>query len=51
MQYPQPSSGTKSISYRITVGAPDRTLSSAEINAVRAGIIDKLQALGYELKV
>jgi phenylalanyl-tRNA synthetase beta chain len=50
-QYPQPTSGTKSISYRITVGAPDRTLSSTEINAVRAGIIDKLQALGYELKV
>jgi phenylalanyl-tRNA synthetase beta chain len=50
-QYPQPSSGTKSISYRVTVGAPDRTLSSAEISAVRAEIIDKLQALGYELKV
>jgi phenylalanyl-tRNA synthetase beta chain len=50
-QYPQPSSGTKSISYRVTVGAPDRTLSSGEINAVRAEIIDKLQALGYELKV
>jgi len=48
---PQVPEGTKSISYRVTVGAPDRTLSSADINAVRAGLIDKLQALGYELKV
>jgi phenylalanyl-tRNA synthetase beta chain len=43
--------GTKSLTYRMTVGAPDRTLSSAEINAVRAHIIDKLQEQGYELKV
>ena len=48
---PQVPEGTKSVSYRVTVGAADRTLSSAEINAVRAEIIDKLQALGYELKV
>jgi phenylalanyl-tRNA synthetase beta chain len=43
--------GRKSVTFRVTVGAPDRTLPSAEINAVRAEIIDKLRSLGYELKV
>jgi phenylalanyl-tRNA synthetase beta chain len=41
----------KSISYRLTVAAPDRTLSSDEVSAVRARIIDSMRSEGYELRV
>ena len=41
----------KSFTYRVTVGAPDRTLSSSEITAIRNGIIEGLAGLGYELRV
>ncbi len=41
----------KSVSYRITVGAPDRTLSSEEGGAVRERIIAGMRAAGYELRV
>jgi phenylalanyl-tRNA synthetase beta chain len=43
--------GSKSISFRITVGSPDRTLSSEEAGAIRNDIIEGMRALGYELRV
>jgi phenylalanyl-tRNA synthetase beta chain len=43
--------GRKSVSFRIVAGAPDRTLSSAEITGIRTRIIDGLSGLGYELRV
>jgi phenylalanyl-tRNA synthetase beta chain len=43
--------GFKSVSYRITIGSADRTLSSDEVGAIRNGIIDGMRALGYELRV
>jgi phenylalanyl-tRNA synthetase beta chain len=43
--------GMKSVSYRLTVGAPDRTLSSEEVGAVRSRIIDGMRTFGYELRV
>ena len=50
---PTPSSGEKarSLSYRLTVGASDRTLSADEVGAIRSRIIDGMRAAGYELKV
>src|SRR5262249_47623517 len=44
-------SGQRSLSYRVTIGAPDRTLSADEAGEVRAGIIDGLRAAGYELRL
>ena len=41
----------KSVSYRITVGAPDRTLSADEAGAVRTRVIEALQEAGYELRI
>ncbi len=41
----------KSISFRITVGASDRTLSSEEVTAVRNRIIEAMRASGYDLRV
>jgi phenylalanyl-tRNA synthetase beta chain len=43
--------GAKSVSFRLTVGSPERTLSSDEIAAIRATIIVRMQDLGYELRV
>jgi len=43
--------GSKSVSFRITVGSPDRTLSSDEVGAVRSGLIEGMRGLGYELRV
>jgi phenylalanyl-tRNA synthetase beta chain len=43
--------GTRSLSYRLSVGAPDRTLSSQEVSAIRARIIDGMQGQSYRLKV
>jgi phenylalanyl-tRNA synthetase beta chain len=43
--------GTKSVSFRLTVGSPERTLSSEEIAAIRGTIIDRMRELGYELRV
>ena len=42
--------GQRSLSYRLTVGAPDRTLSSEEVSAIRTRIIEGMRAR-YELKV
>jgi phenylalanyl-tRNA synthetase beta chain len=43
--------GTKSVSFRVTVGSEERTLSSEEIAGVRAAIIDGMRGSGYELRV
>ena len=43
--------GRKSVSFRLTVGSPERTLSSDEVSEVRARIIDGMRGLGYELRV
>jgi phenylalanyl-tRNA synthetase beta chain len=41
----------QSLTYRVTLTAPDRTLSSDETSSIRSGIIDALRAEGYELRV
>jgi phenylalanyl-tRNA synthetase beta chain len=41
----------KSVSFRLTVGAADRTLSSEEVAATRNRIIDAMRGAGYELRV
>jgi phenylalanyl-tRNA synthetase beta subunit len=38
------------MTYRITVGSPERTLSSDEINAVRDRIIEGVRGLGHETR-
>jgi len=43
--------GTKSISFRLTVGAADHTLSSEEVTGIRNRIIEAMRAEGYELRV
>ena len=43
--------GFKSVTYRITVGSAERTLSSEEVGAVRNSIIEGMRADGYELRV
>jgi phenylalanyl-tRNA synthetase beta chain len=43
--------GTKSVSFRLTLAAPDRTLSSEEVGGVRSAIIEGMRSLGYELRV
>ena len=41
----------QSLTYRVTLTAPDRTLSSDEASAVRSAIIEVLREEGYELRV
>ena len=41
----------KSMSYRLTVGAQDRTLSSDDVAVIRNRVIEALQKAGYELRV
>ena len=41
----------KSVSYRATVGADDRTLSAEEAGAIRARIIESLHSAGYDLRI
>jgi len=43
--------GSKSVSFRVTVGSPERTLSSEEVGQIRAAMIDGMRGLGYELRV
>ena len=43
--------GQKSVSFRLTVGSPDRTLSSEEAGEIRARIIEGMRARGYDLRV
>jgi phenylalanyl-tRNA synthetase beta chain len=41
----------KSVSFRLTVGSAERTLSSEEVGEIRARIIEGMRGLGYELRV
>jgi len=41
----------QSLTYRVTLSAPDRTLSSEEVGGVRASIIETLRSAGYELRL
>jgi phenylalanyl-tRNA synthetase beta chain len=41
----------KSVSYRVTVGSSERTLSSEEVAEVRSKIIEGMRSLGYDLRV
>jgi phenylalanyl-tRNA synthetase beta chain len=43
--------GAKSVSFRVTVASPERTLSSEEAGEIRAAIIAGMRGLGYELRV
>ena len=44
--------GTRSVSFRLTVGAADHTLSSDEVTGIRNGIAyESMQGAGYELRV
>jgi phenylalanyl-tRNA synthetase beta chain len=43
--------GSKSVTFRVTVGSPERTLSSEEVGQIREGIIERMRGLGYELRV
>src|SRR6185436_18692944 len=43
--------GERSLSYRLTVGAADRTLSADEAGTIRSRIIDGMRAAGYDLRV
>jgi phenylalanyl-tRNA synthetase beta chain len=43
--------GRKSVSFRLTVAAPDHTLSLEEVGGIRNGIIEGLRGLGYELRL
>jgi phenylalanyl-tRNA synthetase beta chain len=43
--------GYKSVSFRITIGSADSTLSSEAVGAIRNSIIDGMRSLGYELRV
>ncbi len=42
--------GEKSVSFRVVVGASDRTLSAADITAVRERIVEGLKSDGYHLR-
>ncbi len=43
--------GQQSVSFRLTVGSPERTLSSEEAGEIRARIIEGMRERGYELRV
>jgi phenylalanyl-tRNA synthetase beta chain len=43
--------GKQSVSFRLTVGSPERTLSSEEVSEIRGRIIEGMRGLGYELRV
>ena len=45
------SPGQRSVSFRIAVGAPGKTLSSEEVGAVRQRMIDGMTTRGYELRL
>jgi phenylalanyl-tRNA synthetase beta chain len=50
-EYVLPDAKQKSVSFRVTVGSAERTLSSDEVMAVRAAIIEGMRGQGYELRV
>ena len=41
----------KSVSFRLTIGASDRTLSSEEVAGIRERVIQAMREFGYELRV
>ena len=41
----------KSVTFRVTVGSPERTLSSDEVGEIREHIIQGMRRRGYELRV
>ena len=43
--------GLKSVSFRVTLGSAERTLSSDEVSEVRDRIIGRMREAGYELRV
>jgi phenylalanyl-tRNA synthetase beta chain len=43
--------GERSLSYRLTIGASDRTLSADEAGEIRSRIIDGMRAAGYQLRL
>jgi phenylalanyl-tRNA synthetase beta chain len=43
--------GVKSVTFRLRVGSPERTLASAEVSEIRTAIIEGMRGLGYELRV
>jgi len=43
--------GCQSVSFRLTVGALDHTLSLEEVGAIRARIIEGMRRSGYELRI
>jgi phenylalanyl-tRNA synthetase beta chain len=43
--------GQKSLSFRLRVASPERTLSAEEIGAVRTRVISGMEKAGYELRV
>jgi phenylalanyl-tRNA synthetase beta chain len=43
--------GRKSVSYRIELGAADRTLTNEEVTEVRSALIEGMRSAGYELRV
>jgi len=43
--------GQRSLSYRLTIGAADRTLSMEEVGMIRGRIIEGMQQAGYELRL
>jgi phenylalanyl-tRNA synthetase beta chain len=47
----QLSQGQKSVSFRLTVGSPERTLTSEEVGEIRTRVIEGMRGLGYELRV
>jgi len=50
-QYFEAETDQQALSFRLTVGASDRTLSSQEVTVVRDRIIEGMRSLGYELRV
>lgn len=40
----------QSLTYRITVSAPDKTLSSEDVASIRAAVMEKVRQAGYELR-
>jgi phenylalanyl-tRNA synthetase beta chain len=43
-------SGERSLSYRVTAGADDRTLATDEVAVIRAAMVQGLEAAGYALR-
>ena len=43
--------GRKSVSFRVTAGSTERTLSSEEASEIRARMIEGMRSKGYELRV